>query len=497
MKTPFVTKDQVEKIVQTYPTPFHIYDEKGIRKTARDFRKAFAWNPGFKEYFAVKATPNPTILRILHEEGCGTDCSSMAELIMSERVGITGTEIMFSSNDTPDQEFLKAYVLGATINLDDISLIDDLKRVTGTIPKRISCRFNPGGKFAISNAIMDNPGDAKYGMTEDQIIEAYRRLKAMGAEEFGIHAFLASNTVSNEYYPVLAGILFSEEDRSSLEEVMKQLFRNSVILGLAVGAILVVFAPVFVGLFVPQAGAVQTMAVLGVRLFAAGLIPCCINSALKNAYQVMGRELLTEGISLFGGAIFPALAAFVLSRFLGTTGIWFYFVAGQLITLLAICLYIRYHTKMLPWENGAFLLLKDDFIVPKENVLEADIHTLQDMAAVVRETESFCLAHGESAKISNRIALCVEEMAGNAILHGFEKDKKPHHLSVRVLCKENGWVVRFRDDCRAFDPVHYIPREGKDALGIRLTLAMAEEAHYIYSLNLNNLTLKLPTEKAR
>ena len=295
----------------------------------------------------------------------------------------------------------------------------------------------------------------------------------------------------------LAGILFSEEDRSSMEEVMKQLFRDSVILGLAVGAILVVFAPVFVGLFVPQAGAVQTMAVLGVRLFAAGLIPCCINSALKNAYQVMGRELLTEGISLFGGAIFPALAAFVLSRFLGTTGIWFYFVAGQLITLLAICLYIRYHTKMLPWENGAFLLLKDDFIVPKENVLEADIHTLQDMAAVVRETESFCLAHGESAKISNRIALCVEEMAGNAILHGFEKDKKPHHLSVRVLCKENGWVVRFRDDCRAFDPVHYIPREGKDALGIRLTLAMAEEAHYIYSLNLNNLTLKLPTEKAR
>ena len=209
MKTPFVTKDQVEKIVQTYPTPFHIYDEKGIRKTARDFRKAFAWNPGFKEYFAVKATPNPTILRILHEEGCGTDCSSMAELIMSERVGITGTEIMFSSNDTPDQEFQKAYELGATINLDDISLIDDLKRVTGTIPKRISCRFNPGGKFAISNAIMDNPGDAKYGMTEDQIIEAYRRLKAMGAEEFGIHAFLASNTVSNEYYPVLAGILFN------------------------------------------------------------------------------------------------------------------------------------------------------------------------------------------------------------------------------------------------------------------------------------------------
>ncbi len=294
----------------------------------------------------------------------------------------------------------------------------------------------------------------------------------------------------------LAGILFSEEDRSGLEDVMKQLFRDSVILGLAVGAILVVFAPVFVGLFVPQAGAVQTMAILGVRLFAAGLIPCCINSALKNAYQVMGRELLTEGISLFGGAIFPALAAFVLSRFLGTTGIWFYFVAGQLITLLVICLYIRCRTRTLPWKNGAFLLLKDDFIVPKEDVLEADIQTLQEMGTVVREAEAFCLAHGESPRISKRIALCIEEMAGNTILHGFEKDNKPHHLSVRVLRKKDGWVVRFRDDCGAFDPVHYIPREGKDALGIRLTLAMAKEAHYIYSLNLNNLTLKLPTEKA-
>lgn len=294
----------------------------------------------------------------------------------------------------------------------------------------------------------------------------------------------------------LAGILFSEEDRSGLEEVMKQLFRDSVILGLGVGAILVIFAPAFVGLFVPQAGSVQTMAILGVRLFAAGLIPCCINSALKNSYQVMNRELLTEGISLFGGAIFPALAAFVLSRFLGTTGIWFFFVAGQTITLLAICLYIRSCKKTLPWKNGAFLLLKDDLIVAKEDLLEADIHTLQEMGEVVRSAEAFCLAHEESARISSRIALCIEEMAGNTILHGFEKDKKPHHLSVRVLYKKDGWVLRFRDDCRAFDPVHYIPREGKDALGIRLTLAIAEEAHYIYSLNLNNLTLKLPTERA-
>lgn len=294
----------------------------------------------------------------------------------------------------------------------------------------------------------------------------------------------------------LAGILFNEEDRSGLEDVMKQLFRYSVILGLAVGAVLVVLAPVFVGLFVPQAGPVQAMAILGVRLFATGLIPYCISSALKNAYQVMGRELLTEAISLFGSAFFPALAAFILSRFLGTTGIWFYFVAGQLMTLLAICIYIRCLMKTHPWKDGAYLLLKDDFIVPKEDVLDVDIHTLQEMGAAVQEAERFCLSYGESERISKRIALCIEEMAGNTILHGFEKDQKPHHLSVRVLHKKDGWVLRFRDDCRSFDPVHYIPREGKDALGIRLTLAMAQEANYIYSLNLNNLTLKLPTEKA-
>ncbi len=207
MKTPFITKEQIEEIVKTHPTPFHIYDEKGIRENARRLRKAFSWNPGFREYFAVKATPTPAILQILHEEGCGTDCSSLAELVMSEKSGITGQDIMFSSNDTPAEEFAYAAKLGATINLDDITHIDLLKNTCG-IPRRISCRFNPGGTFAIANAIMDNPGDAKYGMTEEQLFEAYTRLKAEGAEEFGLHAFLASNTVTNDYYPTLAGILF-------------------------------------------------------------------------------------------------------------------------------------------------------------------------------------------------------------------------------------------------------------------------------------------------
>lgn len=206
-KVPFVQKEQLEKICEQYPTPFHLYDEKGIRERARNLFKAFSWNKGFKEYFAVKATPNPTILRILHEEGCGTDCSSLTELMMSEKCGIVGEEIMFSSNDTPAEEFVKAKELGAIINLDDFTHIEFLKEVAG-IPETICCRYNPGGVFEAGPNVMDTPGDAKYGMTKEQIKEAYKQLKELGAKKFGIHAFLASNTVSNEYYPKLARTLF-------------------------------------------------------------------------------------------------------------------------------------------------------------------------------------------------------------------------------------------------------------------------------------------------
>lgn len=207
-KIPFLTLEQVKEIVKTYPTPWHIYDEKGIRENAKRLKEAFSWNKGFKEYFAVKATPNPFILNILKEYDCGVDCSSMIELEMSDACGFHGKDIMFSSNETPVEEFKFANDLGAIINLDDITHIKYVEEVCGKLPETMSARYNPGGVFTMSNGIMDNPGDAKYGMTPEQLIEAFKIMQSKGVKHFGVHAFLASNTVTNEYYPKLAGELF-------------------------------------------------------------------------------------------------------------------------------------------------------------------------------------------------------------------------------------------------------------------------------------------------
>ncbi len=212
-KKPFITLEKAKEIIKEIPTPFHIYDEKGIRENARALNKAFSWNKGYKEYFAVKATPNPYLMKILQEEGCGMDCSSYTELLLCESCGITGQNIMFSSNVTPVEDMKKAYELGANINLDDYTHVEFIKKVCG-VPKTICCRYNPGGIFKLSDSedkvqVMDTPGDSKYGMTEEQMEKAFMELKEAGAEEFGIHAFLASNTVSNGYYPELAGILFN------------------------------------------------------------------------------------------------------------------------------------------------------------------------------------------------------------------------------------------------------------------------------------------------
>ncbi len=207
-KVPFVTKEKIEEITKTYPTPFHIYDEKGIRENAKAVKEAFAWNKGFKEYFAVKATPNPFLMDLLHEYGCGCDCSSLTELMLSNAIGIRGEDIMFSSNDTPREDYEYAAKIGAIINLDDITHIDFLENILGKLPETMSCRYNPGGIFQMSNGIMDNPGDSKYGFTTEQLFEGFRILKEKSVTRFGLHAFLASNTVTNEYYPQLAGQLF-------------------------------------------------------------------------------------------------------------------------------------------------------------------------------------------------------------------------------------------------------------------------------------------------
>ena len=207
-KKAFVTKELIEEIVKTYPTPFHIYDEKGIRENVRKLKKAFSWNKGFKEYFAVKATPNPYILQILKEEGCGVDCSSLTELMLSDIVGFKKDEIMFSSNVTPEEDYALAAKLDAYINFDDITHIDFYKNIA-PFKETMSLRYNPGGDFTLNNEIMDTPKDAKYGLTKPQMKEAIKKLMGYGVKHFGIHAFLASNTKDNGYYPKLARILFN------------------------------------------------------------------------------------------------------------------------------------------------------------------------------------------------------------------------------------------------------------------------------------------------
>ena len=207
-KQPFVTAEQLDALCREYPTPFHLYDERGIVENARRVNAAFAWNAGYREYFAVKATPTPAIMQLLRAEGCGMDCSSLTELMLCEKLGITGESIMFSSNDTPAEEFRLAHRLGAIINFDDISHIPFYDECVGEYPETMCCRYNPGGKFAIANRIMDNPGEAKYGMTREQITEAFRMLTRRGVKHIGIHAFLASNTTSEAYYPELSAQLF-------------------------------------------------------------------------------------------------------------------------------------------------------------------------------------------------------------------------------------------------------------------------------------------------
>lgn len=207
MPRPAPSEAKLREIASSIPTPFHLYDAKGIRENVQALQQAFSWNPGFREYFAVKATPNPAILRLLKDIGCGVDCASYTELLLAQAMGFEGHEIMFSSNVTSGREYRLAREVGAIINLDDISHIDFLAE-NGGIPEDICLRFNPGGDFRLGTRVMGDPGEAKYGLTPAQMPEAITKLKALGAKRFGVHSFLASNTTDNQYYPALARILF-------------------------------------------------------------------------------------------------------------------------------------------------------------------------------------------------------------------------------------------------------------------------------------------------
>ena len=292
----------------------------------------------------------------------------------------------------------------------------------------------------------------------------------------------------------LSGIFHGEEDVSGLKELLKLLSRYGVLLGAAVGAMLIAFAPVLTGVFIPEEGAAKELTIQGLRLFALGLIPCCINNALKNLYQGTGRVALTEGISVLEGAVFPALAALVLGRLFGVTGVWLYFLCGEVLALLFTVMLVWKKNQGFPRGAKPFLLLREDFGVWEGNLMEVSIRSIEEVTGAAEKAEAFCRAHRQSEKTANHIALCVEEMASNTVQHGFRKDRE-NHLSVRIQNREKRWTLRFRDDCSAFDPVSYVPRGEEDALGIRLVMAMADDIRYTYSLNLNNLTIKLTDQQ--
>ena len=304
----------------------------------------------------------------------------------------------------------------------------------------------------------------------------------------------ASNCISTGMGGVsltLSGILYHEEDRTGLRDLLRTLVRYAALLGVGMCVLVAVFAPVLVGIFIPETGAARSMTIQGLRLFALGLIPCCVINALKSLYQGTGRVHLTEIISVGEGAVLPALAAFLFSRFLGVTGVWLYYVVGEVLALVCIALYVWKKKGAVSLDSRDFLLLREDFGVKPENLMETEISSLEDVARAAQAAGDFCRKHGQSDKLANHIALCLEEMASNTVIHGFG-EKNRNHLSVRVQHKGQRWVLRFRDDCRAFDPVSYVPSGNReDSLGIRLVMAMADDVRYTYSLNLNNLTIKL------
>ena len=288
----------------------------------------------------------------------------------------------------------------------------------------------------------------------------------------------------------LSGVLYNEEDRGGLSELLHEISRWAVVLGVAAMALLMAFARPLAALFIPGAGHSQAMAIMGLRMFALGLIPCCLDNGLRNCYQGTGRVRMMEAICVLANAVLPTIAALALARTTGLNGIWLYFACGEVLTLMGIMGYVWLKKGSITWRAEDILLLRDSFGVPEQDRLEAILLDLDGVMAYSRDASDFCLAHGGSRRLAAHLALCVEEMGGNIALHGFEAGGD-NRLSIRLQVKEGRWTLRFRDDCVAFDPLSHVENSKSDGLGIRLAMRMADEARYTYSMNLNNLSLVL------
>ena len=349
--------------------------------------------------------------------------------------------------------------------------------VAGGVPTVVSMASSVVMIFAVNKILLPAGGDLA--------VAAYTVINTI------INACNSISTGSGGVALTLAGILYNEEDRTGLRELVTLMARYAATLGVVVAALLLAFARPCVELFIPRAGESQSMAIEGLRVFAFGLIPCCVNNAMKNCWLGTGRVALMEVISVLENAALPVLSAFVLCRAMGVGGAWFLFLSGELLTTLVMLGCVWRRKGGVTWLPEDVLLLDDGLGVPPEDGLEADICDLEGLMAFSREADAFCRAHGQDQRLASHLALCIEEMGGNIVTHGFGAGGK-NHLFIRLHYRDGRWTLRFRDDCMAFDPIsHVTEASAEDSVGIRLAMRMADEARYTYSMNLNNLVLML------
>ncbi len=352
--------------------------------------------------------------------------------------------------------------------------------LAGGAPTMVGMASSVALVFAMNKILMGTGGDA--------MVAAFSVISTIGN---------ASNCISTGTGGValtLSSMFYNEEDRTSLRSLLGEIARAAAVLGAAAMALLLIFAPACVRLFIPEAGASQRAAVFGLRAFSLGLIPCCLNNALKSSYQGTGRVGLMEILSLLENVTLPVAAALAARCVAGVPGVWFYFFAGEALTLAGVMGWVWIQKRAVTWQADDVLLLRSGFGVPPEDLLETDIHSINDVMTASRAAEAFCRAHGGDDRLSTHMALCVEEMGTNIVTHGFAPNGK-NRLSIRLQRKDNRWTLRFRDDCMAFDPVSHVSQHtSSDSIGIRLAMRVADEARYTYSMNLNNLTLILRQE---